>query len=504
MRTFPRWFALALGCAAVWAWPAMAQDWTTLGNDAQRSGWLRASAKISTGSVHAPDFQMIWKRELDAKARGDSSITPPVLLDFLISHKGFRSLAFLGGADGSVFAIDTDLNRLEWERRFAVGDEYPAPTAACPGGMTTSVTRPTVAALPAFSFAGPRRRSPGFSGVGKPDEGAVTLKRERSPGFRRPEPPKPDARQQAPARRSLFGLKVVYAVTADGMFRTMLVSNGYDHGSPMPFLPPNANARGLMLVDGVAYVATANGCGGVANGVWSLDTESGKVSSWKAGSASVAGSGGFAMAPGGTVYAATTDGRVVALEGAGLEETAAHKASGTNYVSAPIVIDYNDQDYLAVASRDGAVSLFAAADLQSGPVAKTPTDSAGFGSEALATWRDPSDVTWVLAPKAGAVEAWKIVDANGKLSLEQGWKASLAKPLPPIIANGVVFAAAAGSGSSGAVLYAFDGVTGRKLWDSGNTIAASAPASGLTAGPNTIYFGTHDGALYAFGFPIEH
>lgn len=500
MRRAPAWIALGLGLALTCA----AQDWTTLGNDAQRSSWLRASSKINAGSVQGSGFQLLWKRDLDTRPRGQSSITPPVLLDFLISHKGFRSLAFLGAPDGSVFAIDTDLNRMEWERRFGVADRYPPPTADCSGGMTSSVTRPSVAALPAFSFAGPRRRTPGFSGVGKPNEGAVTLSEERSPGFRRPEPPKPGARQQPPAGRSLSGLKVVYAVTADGMFRTMLVSNGYDHGSPMSFLPPNANAKGLLLVDGVAYIATANGCGGVANGVWSLDTESRQVSSWKAGPASVAGSGGFAMAPDGTVYAAATDGRVVALERAGLKEKAAHQASGVRYVSAPIVVDYNDRDYLAVAGQDGSVSLFAAADLKSGPVAKTPADSSGFGSEALATWRDASNVTWVLAPKAGAVEAWKVVEANGKLSLEQGWKAALSAPLPPIVVNGVVFAASAGNGSTGAVLHAFDGASGKKLWDSERSITGPAPAGGLSAGPDTIYFGAHDGALYAFGFPIEH
>jgi outer membrane protein assembly factor BamB len=505
MRTLGRWAALCASAALLWTGQALGQDWTTIGNDAQRSNWLRSSAKISPETVKAPDFQLTWKHDLDAEARLQNALTPPVLLDFLISHTGFRSLAFVADADGTVFAVDTDLNRMEWERRFGVAMDYPAPTADCPGGMTSSLTRPTEAALPALGgFSGFGRRSPGFSGVGKPSEGAITLKAERSPGFRRPEPPKPGARQQPPARRKLSGLTVVHALTADGMFRTLLVSNGYDHGSPMPFLPANANAQGLMVVDDVAYVATSNGCGGVPDGVWALDTTTGKVASWKAGSGSVAGMTGYAVGPDGTVYAATTDGRIVALEPKTLKEKAAHKGGGA-YATAPVLIDYNDQDYLAVASKDGAVSLFEAAKLAGEPLSKT--SGGALGSGAIATWRDSDDVTWVLVPRGGAVEALKFVEESGKPVLKSGWTASgIASPLPPIIVNGVVFAASGGdlASSRPAVLYALDGATGKKLWDSGAAIKAPAPATGLTAGPNTIYLGTHDGALYAFGYPIEH
>ena len=501
------WTAVGACCALAWPIQTPAQDWTTLGNDAQRSSWLRSSPKISTASVKAPDFQHLWTIELDTKARLQNSVTPPVLLDFLISHKGFRSLAFLGGSDGGVFAIDTDLERMEWERHFGAAAQPPAPTQDCPGGMTASLSRPTVAALPALGgFSGFGRRTPGFSDVGQPNDGAVTLKQERAPGFRRPEPPKPGARQQPQARRVLSGLSVVYALTADGMLRTMLVSNGYDHVSPMRFVPANARAQGLMVVEEIAYVATSNGCGGAPDGIWALDLASGKVMSWKAGSGSVAGTAGFAIAPDGTVYAATTDGRVVALEAKTLAQKAVHKGAGIGYASAPIVIDYNDKDYLAVASKDGSLSLFEAANLDGEALSKTPAGAGGSASGAIATWRDADNVTWVLAATgsaSGRIEAWKIVESNGKLALQQGWKSSaIESPLPPIIVNGVVFAAS--GGSKPAVVYALDGTTGKALWDSGKTIAAPAPMTGLTAGPSTIYLGTHDGALHAFGFPIEH
>jgi outer membrane protein assembly factor BamB len=57
--------------------------------------------------------------------------------------------------------------------------------------------------------------------------------------------------------------------------------------------------------------------------------------------------------------------------------------------------------------------------------------------------------------------------------------------------------------STPAVLYALDGATGKVLWESGDTITSFA-RGGLSAGGSTVYVGTYDGTLYAFGFPIEH
>jgi outer membrane protein assembly factor BamB len=100
-----------------------------------------------------------------------------------------------------------------------------------------------------------------------------------------------------------------------------------------------------------------------------------------------------------------------------------------------------------------------------------------------------------------------------------------------VIANGIVFAYAAGEdatqvvadvawnepggpkyggglnsgpvrripGSRRAVLYALDGQTGKELWSSGTQIESWNHFSGLTVANGRAYIATFDGVLYCFG-----
>ena len=52
---------------------------------------------------------MLWKHQFPGETRQLDSLTQPVLLDFLVGYRGFKSLAFFGGADDVLFSIDTDL-----------------------------------------------------------------------------------------------------------------------------------------------------------------------------------------------------------------------------------------------------------------------------------------------------------------------------------------------------------------------------------------------------------
>jgi len=289
------------------------------------------------------------------------------------------------------------------------------------------------------------------------------------------------------------------------MLHSLYVSNGHDHDSPVQFVPANANARGLIVVDNVAYVATVNGCGGAADGIWALDLETKKITTWKSTGGSIAGLLGPSIGPDGVVYAATEQGSVVALEAKTLNLLSS--SASTGFRSSPVIIDYNKKDYVAAMAADGSLRLLDGTDL-SAPAAATKSFSGkSFSAGALATWRDSAGTSWVVAPSEdggkGAIVAWKIVDKGGSPALELGWKSSrIDSPLPPIVVNGIVFAVS--GGRAAAKLHALDGATGKGLWDSGSAISSAAGGYALSSGPSHIYLAAADSTLYSFGIGIEH
>jgi outer membrane protein assembly factor BamB len=114
------------------------------------------------------------------------------------------------------------------------------------------------------------------------------------------------------------------------------------------------------------------------------------------------------------------------------------------------------------------------------------------------------------AISTGGVVALKLTDAGGALSLEPAWTShDLQSPGTPITVNGVVFALSTGrpatpSGrGTPAVLYAYDGVTGKSLWTSAKSMSTFASPGSYWSAMGQVYVGTHDGTLYAFGFLDE-
>ena len=97
----------------------------TDGADAQRSHWIPADTRISREGLEKPGFQFLWKLKLDNQAVQLNSLTPAVLIDRYIGYRGFRSLALLAGSSNAIYAIDTDLSRLEWQHRLPL----PPPSA---------------------------------------------------------------------------------------------------------------------------------------------------------------------------------------------------------------------------------------------------------------------------------------------------------------------------------------------------------------------------------------
>ncbi|HYO84794.1 MAG TPA: hypothetical protein VES20_25555 [Bryobacteraceae bacterium] len=515
-------------------------DWTTTGFDAQRSYWIRSDPKISLESMRKPGFELVWKTDVNEAARGKAPVTPPVLIDFYIGYRGFRSLAFIGSGANAVLAVDTDLGRPEWRKGFSV-PAGATNTSECPGGMTSGVARPTTVAYPSLTGGrGTGRGNPAKSGVGEPFEGAVTLKELANRPQRPTAAPKPASTAVASTRRvaapsNPFAPRIqwVYALSGDGKLHSLYISNGEEPNDAVTFVPPNAYAKGLVVADGIAYVATTNRCGGVDNGIWAMDLRSSGVKNWKTAD-NVAGTTGIAVGPDATVYAAAGS-QLVALEEGTLRLRSTYNIGKAQFSSSPVVFDFKDKDLIAVTSDDGRLHLLDAAAMER-PVATTPAFAgSGFNAGAIATWRDAAGVRWLLVPVSGplsaaanfkgsitngGIAAWKVVEQNGVPSLQPGWiSRDMISPLTPMIVNGVIFAVSSGEyradggsvtpaertkRSTPAVLYALDSATGSTLWDSGKTLTSFATTGGLAAGGSRVYVATQDGTQYVFGFAIEH
>ena len=474
-------------------------DWTTSGNDAQRSAWLRSDPKISLSTLEKPGFQMIWKVKL-----GGTDLSDAMLLNFYIGYRGFRSLAFLGGVSNHVYAVDTDLSRVEWTKSLPGG-------ASCSANAVPQLTRPTGLEIAMAGGArGGGRSAFARSSVGEPNEGAPNLKEV---SMRRPPMP-PPARPARGAGRGAVpnafrrGPSYLYALTPDGKLHQMLVSNGEEPEPAFAFLPPNADARGLIVIDNIAYVITTKGCGNVAEGVWALNLEDKKVSSWKA---PIAGSAGIAFDPEGNLFVATGAGgehaaSIVMLDYKTLKPKGWYSA-GSAFTSSPVIFEYKDKVLAAAATADGRMHVVDTASL-GGADHKTPVARSDAGAKvggALATWEDSGHTRWILASTSNAIAAWKLADGNGAPAIESAWTSrEMSTPLTPMILNDVVFALDGGKASTHAVLYALNPATGKELWNSGTDFAAAVPTGGMSAGGSQLYVGAADGTLYAFGFPMEH
>jgi outer membrane protein assembly factor BamB len=204
---------------------------------------------------------------------------------------------------------------------------------------------------------------------------------------------------------------------------------------------------------------------------------------------------GLAFASDGTLFATTTKG-IAALD----QKTLKVKVEETSEsATTPLVFKFKDKEYVAAGNVHGHILVRDPATLAI--VVNVPGNGSGIGS-ALASWEEAeSKARWILAVRGASVVAFKVVEENGTIALQEAWKSrEMVSPEPPIVVNGVVFVLSSGlSKMAPAVLYAIDGTTGKELWNSGKAIATYSTA-GISSGASKVYVGTHDGMLYAFGY----
>jgi outer membrane protein assembly factor BamB len=459
----------------------------TGGNDAQRTSWVRSDPKIAKDRLQN-GFDFIWKLKLEGDAR-----QAPLLLSRYIGYRGFRSLGFVGLPSDKVVGIDIDLGRVEWQKQLPITG-----SSTCAASIS-ALTRPTNAAIASMDggrggggFGG--RGGPAKSGVGNAGEGAVTLQQVLAARA-------VAAQAGADAGRrggggGGFGRMptLLQLVTRDGMLHTIYVSNGEPSQPPIRFVAANTSLKGLAVVDSVAYAAAGTSCDAAPNSIVALDLTSKEVTSFKPTAGNIAGSDALAFGPDGTVYAATTEGELVALEAKTLKPKDVYKTS-EGFTSSPVVFDDKGKVMVAASTKDGRIHLLSGSSLQT-PIFQS---SPGNAVTSLATWQDAGGTRWLVGPTSGALVAWQMSDGH---SLKAGWTSrDLAAPVAPIIINGVAFTASTGSAP---VLYALDASSGKDLWNSGKKISSAMRAGSLSFGNSQVFLGANDGSLYVFGFPMEH
>jgi outer membrane protein assembly factor BamB len=537
---------VSFGCAASANAQGRPVDWPSYAGDARRTGWERSDTRITKENIK--DFQLVLKRKFEKQQNGARALTPPVIIGLLISYKGFKELGFVAGNGGGLWSIDVDLDKMFWQKQLPAFSAKSGGSPLCSDGLTAI---PTL--TPPVTFGGRRPAArPPVTPPGTPV----------SPG----QPATPAGRPAAlPARLGGTGFgapRPLYVLTSDGKLHQFNTSDGSDQYPPLNFLAANAKASTLTMNDNVIYTTTVGNCGSVANGVWAIDlaVEEPIVASFPLTGGAAGGTGGLAVGNDGTVYVQTGPGpsdpasgkwsnTLLALSGRDLklkdqfigpENASANSAPDMN-VTTPVVFEHNGRDLIVSAGRDGRLYLLDSESLggtdHKTPLHKTSQLSAGGATQGIwggiSTWEDADGNRWVLAPvwgplspefKApvtngptpnGAVVAFKVEAQSGKPALVPAWVSrDMRSPQPPVITSGVVFAVSAGgyarqgaelrpNNSTRATMYAFDGMTGKEMYSTGNQVSAPATLTGATVANGRVFFTTTDGTLYGFGIFLE-
>lgn len=518
-------FTCLLVCGCLWPLAAWSQsgksaEWTTNGNDPQRSGWQKNETRISITSVK--NFQLLWTYKTDNKPMALAGLLQPLILSGINTSGSAKTLVVVAGSSNTLTAIDLDTGDMVWHKDFAwLSDEPQAQTP--PRGF---ICENAETASPVANAAGSSPR-------------------------------------------------LVYTLTVDGYLHSINAATGDEVGKPIKVTPhayAKANGLNLNAKNNTIYTITGQGCGSSGgrnpNTVYAIDLKTRETITLQPDQAGIWGDGGPSIGADGTVYTETGDGAydeaakklstsVLAVD----PETAQIK----NYYTpdnhewlterdmdmnfTPVIFPYKGRELLVASGKEGRYYLVDTKTMGGAnhetPVYKTPLVSnlnVNFQTEGSwgggATWEDKSGTRWFVVPIGGATNpdvkfpitygpipdgatiAFKVEDVNGKTQLVPAWiSRDMITAETPVIANGVVFALAGGEftgqghdGGAGlwsamervqrsvpSILYALDGETGKELWSSGHEVGSFVHQGGMALADGRVVFGTNDGTVYCFG-----
>ena len=540
-------------------------DWPTPYADAQRTSWLRADPKISVESMSQPGFELQWSATVDNQPRGVRGLTQGVTASGVtlfvpasLVAGGPNTLSMIDNDTGYIIWSRTFEGALPAATTACAGGITAAPTFIVNGAAALAADL-----VPTAPPAG--RATQGFrSLLGEPGQGIPAEPRGGGAGrgAGAPGAPAGAARQGgAPGRAQSAGIPgapnvgggglgraiVGYVVAADGQLHVVGLQSGKDLQKPAPFLPANSQWSNPVAVGTMLYAATSGNCAGVPSGVYAIDLDAPDkpVVSYRTNGGSVVGSVAFSS-DGNTLLAAIGPGSVsgdgkanaiVALDPRTLQVRDWFTQNGAEFVTGPTVFRHGSKDVVSAATKDGRIFLLDSASL-GGANHATPLlvsrplvgNGGSISAAALSTWARPAtasgtEARWILVPvsgrtsgaratngaiRNGAVVALRITETKGAWAVEPQWTSTdLIAPATPITVNGVVFALStgrpisAGGTGSPAVLHAYDGLSGKPLWNSANSMMTPASPGSYWSALSQIYVGTGDGTVHAFGFLDE-
>lgn len=492
---------------------AAAANWTSAGNDPQRTGWSPDENDLNPGD--AKSITLLWKAHLDNQPKEMNSLTQAVVVEWVVTDSGMKEIAIVAGASDHLFALEASTGKLMWEKTFTI--------------------------------------------EGKPHGYKLWLC--------------PQALNATPLIHKQGLTASVYAIASDGKLHVLNVIDGEDRMPPVQFVPPFSKNWSLNFDNGVLYTNTSQGCEGAKSGVYSMDFNKPDhpIQFFQASKdgAGIWGTNGVAIGESGMVFAGTGDGpynadngnfpdTILQLSTPDLKLVDYFTPPNHTYLTrkdldmgslSPVVFPLGGKEIVAAGGKEGVIYLLDGKHI-GGPDHHTPlfrspvfanegADFAGKGFwGAFASAEDSKKTRWLYVPASGApastakfpiangdapdgsIMAFRIEEKDGKPTVVPAWiSRDMNLPESPIVAGGLVFALSDGQfarqvkgdgklytsadriakQAGNAVLYAFDAATGKELFSSGDTMPSFQHFGGISISGGRVFVTTFDSTVYAFG-----
>ena len=504
--------AAAMAFTAAAPAPPAPADWLTDGGDPQRTGWQRNETILTKDNVK--NLAIHWKTKLDNEPREMHNLFAPMIVSNVPTKDGPKEIAIEAGSGDNIYGIDTANGKVIWKKHFPYTSDRPARLGGplCPGGL---VVTPTISTAP-----GPngQRTAYAVSGDGRMHFLNVADGEDLQP---------PSAFMPPNGKAYSLNLNnnVLYSTTAQGCGGNPNKIYAFDLATrkTSEYNPKGGGLWGrsgaAIGFDGTIYAPTGDGMYDAAQERY------------------------------GNVIVATTPDLKYKDHYAPSNAAFLWKRDLDMQVT-PAVFQYKGHEFLVSSCKECRLWLMDSKAI-GGPDHRTPVyrtpllcnEDVNFAAAgiwgSMATWEDEKGTRWILssfwgpvhsqfkAPLSygpvtrGAVVAHKLEEINGKFVLTPAWiSRDMDMAEPPVIANGVVYAYGSGESnvqatpemglganssairiknSTHATIYAFDGQTGKELWNSGDAISTFVHFGALSIANGHLYLGDFSGTLYSFG-----